>query len=137
MYDFLKEFSELSEWNFEYGRADFNNLFEASEVQNKIHIFLDPVTTEKKKNDSGVVEKITYSGSFMMLYSSNIDEQDYEYRYLSFIKPIIDVEVEKFEDYISCEKEVDFEQWKINEIINMFDYNFDGIIVTYRISIDV
>lgn len=137
MYDFLKDFSVLAGWLFEYGRADFNNLKEASEAEEKLSLFLDPVAIEKKKNDSGVVESLVYSGSFMLLYSSDIDEEGYEERYIKYIKPIVEAEVEKLEDFLNCEKEVSFDFWKIDEVINMFDYNFDGVIVTYKITVEI
>ncbi len=61
----LEALALAQRWVFEYGRPDFNNLFEASEQKNVSHLFLDPVEIVKNRNDSGQVESISYSGRFM------------------------------------------------------------------------
>ena len=137
MYEILKALAKSNGWIFEYGRTDFQNLSDASEKKNVSHVFLDPVEIIKNRNDSQVVESITYSNSFMILYSSDIDEISYEERYQKYIKPIVLTEIGIVENELICEKKATIEQWKIVEVINMFDYNLDGILVTYIITIDV
>ena len=134
--DLLENLSESEEWFFEYGRADFNNLTDVEEKKEVVHLFLDPVKRGKKKNDSGVTESNYNSGSFMMLYSSSIDELSYNERFEKYIKPILENEVEKIEEYLTCEGEVSIEFWELTEVINIFDYNLDGIIINYKISYD-
>ncbi len=90
----------------------------------------------KKRNDSGEIESFVYSGSFMLLYSSDIDEKSYNDRYVKYIKPIIDSQIEIIENDLICEQEATIEEWKEVEVINLFDQNFDGILVTYRVSIE-
>lgn len=136
MYEILKVIAAANNWIFEYGRADFNNLFEASEQKNVSHLFLDPVKIGKNRGDAGGVESISYSGSFMLLYSSDIDKVSYEQRYIDYIKPIISSQIDKVENDLTCEQEANIEQWEIVEVINMFDYNLDGIMVTYKVTID-
>lgn len=136
MYEILKALSAAKSWIFEYGRTDFQNLFEAAEQKEVSHIFLDPVKIGKNRNDSGEVESIVYSGNFMLLYSSDIDEKSYNDRYEKYIKPIVSTQIELIEDNLICEHEANIETWEIVEVINMFDYSLDGILVTYRILID-
>lgn len=136
MYDFLKDLSETSDWNFVYGRSDFQNLDDAERDEVKLHLFLDPVKIRKKRNDQNEIESRTFSGTFMMLYSSSIDELTYEERYKEYIKPIIEGRIDEIEENLTCEHEVKFEEWVSDEIINVFDYNLDGIIVTYKITYD-
>lgn len=137
MYDILKEFSELQEWVFTYARQDFQNLFDEVEKKEIPHIFLDPVEIEDNENDSGVVESKIYSGSFMIVLSSDFDEENYEVRYQKYIKPILDEAVIKTKDFIRCgEDDVSFNLWKTIEVINSLDYNFDGVIVNYNLTID-
>lgn len=136
MYDFLKDLSTAKGWVFEYGRADFSNLFDANEQKEVVHLFLDPVVIRKNRNDSGEIESRTFSGSFMMLYSSDIDEASYQDRYEKYIKPIVESKIEEIEENLNCEHQVKFDEWTSSEVINMFDYNLDGIIVTYKITYD-
>lgn len=137
MYDILKSLSVVNNWVFDYGRSDFQNLHDSEEQKEVVYLFLDPVGIKKKKNDSNVEESRVFYGSFMMLYSSDLDEASYEDRYNDYIKPIINKEVEKVEEELSCEYEVDFEEWDIVEVINVLDYNLDGVIVTYRVDFEV
>jgi len=136
MYEILKAIATSKGWVFDYGRADFHNLFEKSEVKNKSHLFLDPVKTRDIDNDSGITEKKVHSGSFMILYSSDIDEKSYDDRYQKYIKPIVQGDQKTIKNSIRCSYQVSFDLWEIVEVINIFDYNFDGIIVTYQLTID-
>lgn len=136
MKEILEAFALAQGWFFDYGRMDFQNLTDIQEQKNVSHLFLDPVEINKNRNDSQQVESISYSGTFMILYSSDIDEESYNKRYEDYIKPIITGQVELIEDNLICEHESNIEQWKIVEVINVFDYNFDGIMVSYKVTID-
>ena len=132
----MKAIAAANSWVFDYGRSDFQNLFNAAEQKLKSHLFLDPVKIGKNRNDTGGVEAMVYSGSFMLLYSSDLDEVSYSDRYEKYIKPIVMTQIELIETDLICTQQANIEQWEIVEVINMFDYNLDGIIVTYRIVIE-
>jgi hypothetical protein len=136
MYEILKALATSNGWVFEYGRHDFQNLFKAAEQKNVSHIFLDPVKIRDIDNDSGITEKKVYSGSFMILFSSDIDEQDYDTRYQNYIKPIVSGDLKTIKDGIRCGYDVVFDLWETTEVVNIFDYNFDGLICTYQLTID-
>ncbi len=79
MYEFLNNMALLNDWVFEYSRADYQNLYD--EMDNgKIHLFVDPIVIDSSFSDSGNETK-TYSGKFMLLLSSDVDE-DYSTKYL-------------------------------------------------------
>lgn len=136
MYEILKNICTSENWVFDYARKDFQNLFDEFEQVNVVHVFLDPVIIDDVLNDMNVIEAKTYSGEFMMLYSSDIDEKDYDTRYQKYIKPIIDTEIKKIKDSIRCGQNVNIQLWRTIEVINAFDYNFDGIIVSYNLTIE-
>lgn len=136
MYEILKAIATAQSWVFTYGRHDFQNLFKANEQKNVSHLFLDPVKVRDIDNDSGVTEQKVHSGSFMILFSSDIDEEDYEARYIKYIKPIMTGDLQIIKDEIRCNYEASFDLWEITEVINIFDYNFDGVICTYQVTID-
>ena len=137
MYEILKAIATEKGFPFMYARKDFQNLFDEVEVKNKTHIFLDAVEQEEVSNDNNITEAIIYSGRFMLVYSSDIDEQDYDTRYQNYIKPILDGDLKTIKEMIRCGYEVTFNQWKTIEVINALDYNFDGIIVNFNIKIDL
>jgi hypothetical protein len=138
MYEILKAIALLNNWPFMYARKDWRNLYDDIERPEVNHIFLDPVTTKKLKGDMGVTESITYSGSFLILRDSDLDDDNYEFRYQEYIKPILDEDLEeKIEDVLRCEHEAKLDMWETTEVINITDHNLDGVLVVYSISIDV
>lgn len=136
MYEILKALATSESWVFTYGRTDFQNLFEAAEQKNVSHLFLDPVKIRDIHNDTGGTEQKVYSGSFMILLSSDIDEKDYDERYQKYIKPIVSGDLETIKEELVCNQEARIDLWQTTEVINIFDYNFDGVIVNYEITID-
>lgn len=136
MYEILKAIATAQSWVFNYGRRDFQNLFKANEQKSVSHIFLDPVKIRDIENEDGVTEQKVHSGSFMILFSSDIDEEDYDARYQKYIKPIVTGDLKTIKEEIRCNYEATFDLWETTEIVNVFDYNFDGVICTYQITID-
>ena len=101
------------------------------------HIFLDPVVIEKLRDSDNVVHTLNYSGHFMLVFSSDIEEINaYETRYENYIKPAIDTYLETIEEALKCTYEANILCWKITEVVNILDYNFDGIIVDYKVSVN-
>jgi hypothetical protein len=136
MYDILKTICTAESFPFVYARRDFQNLYNEVEQKNVPHLFLDPVIIEDVVNDMNVIEGKIYSGDFMVLVSSDIDEESYDARYQNHIKPLIDSAVATIKETIRCGQEVTFNLWRTIEVINAFDYNFDGLIVSYNITIE-
>lgn len=136
MYEILKAIATAQGWNFEYGRRDFDNLFSEIEDKTQKYLFLDPVKTKRVKNKEGVVEAETQQGTFMILMSSSLDELSYNDRYNTYIKPLIDTDNAIIEEAIRCGYDAEVKEWTITEVINLFDYNFDGIIVSFLVNFD-
>lgn len=137
MYEALKAIAEANGWVFEYGRSDFQNLYEAAEKKCTPQLFLDPVEIRDIDNDTGVTEQEVHTGSFMIMYSSDLDEIDYAARYAKYIKPIIQGALKTLKESLRCGYDVTFVQWKTVEVINVFSYNFDGVMCTYVVTFDV
>lgn len=135
MYEILQAICTAEAWPFVYARKDFQNLFDEIEKKQVPHLFLDPVIIEDVENDMNVVEAKVFSGDFMILVSSDIDEE-YNARYQNHIKPLIDSAIVKIKDSIRCGHKVTFNTWRTVEVINAFDYNFDGLIVSYNVTIE-
>lgn len=137
MYDLLKALAAAESWRFLYARRDFQNLFEEAEQVNLCHLFLDPVKIEEKFNDSGEAEAAVHSGSFMLLYSSDIDKESYEKRFEDYMKPIVQGAFETVKTALKCESNVKVESLGYIEVINLFDYNFDGLLVNFVVRFEL
>jgi hypothetical protein len=55
-------------------------------------------------------------------------------KYKENIKPLLQTEIVKLENLLNCE-DYRINEWAIVDIIDIFDFNADGIVVTYNISI--
>lgn len=138
MYEILKQIAAVQvdgadQFGFMYARRDFANLYNELEP-NKPVIFLDPVVIDSNFSEMGIVESVTYSGSFMILMSSDVDEVDYDTRYQAYIKPLLTGALLTIKAALICDYPSTIEAWRTTEIINVLDYTFDGIIVNYRIN---
>lgn len=135
MYEILKQICADNDYPFTYARSDFQNLFDEVEEKGVPHLFLDPITVSDNFSDMGVVEVKNYTGSFLLVVSSDLDEESYQYRFDNYIKPIINQAMEVIQEGIRCADVVTFDRWQVTEVINVFDYNFDGVAVQFSISI--
>lgn len=139
MYEILKAIAAAMDpvWGFFYAKHDYRNLFTEVEIKDRIQIFLDPVEIEDVYNDMNVIEAQIHTGLFMILLSSDIDEVSYDDRYQKYIKPLIATKTKELKEAIRCGNyQLKFNTWKTVEVINMLDYNLDGLIVTYSFTID-
>ena len=133
MYNFLQNLAELNLWFFEYSRSDYQNLFDDMEYE-KIHLFVDPITTDSLFSASGF-EVETYTGKMMLLISSDVDETYLE-KYNDNIKPLINGALATLKQTLICS---DFEviKFQTTEVINLFDTNLDGVLITYSVRLSV
>lgn len=132
MYELIKELTVNEEYIFEYGRKDFQNLYNEEGDENDVYYFLDPVEVEPNYNEYNERVSTTYSGSLMILKSSDLGD-GYNERYINDIKPIIDNQIEKVRQTIK-DKEFTINTFRSIEIINMLSYGFDGVVITYNLT---
>jgi hypothetical protein len=136
MYEILKNICTTNNWIFNYARRDFQNLYDGEEQvgDSTPLVFLDPVQITENNDEYNVDESTTYEGSFMVLVSSDFDEIDYDTRYQEYIKPVIKSTLKDIKDGIICDGKLSIQTWRIIEIINAFDFNADGVVITYVIN---
>lgn len=134
MYEFLKTLCIANGWYFKYARRDHQNLMKEADLLDVPMLFLDPVEISDNDNDSGETESITYSGQFMILVSSHLDEKDYDFRYQTYIKPIAMAAAKTIKDAIVCGPAYRFDAWRMIEVINVFDYNGDGVLISFTLT---
>jgi hypothetical protein len=132
IYTEFKQTAEDNNWVFIYARKDFQNLFNEIEDKEKIYLFLDPIQRSQEFDEYGSEETVNYSGTFMLLKSSDFDE-GYQERYEDDIRPLINAELGKLTKSLAC-TDLTINSWNTTEIVNIFDYNLDGIVVKFTIS---
>ncbi|HSW67677.1 MAG TPA: hypothetical protein VLH16_03770 [Bacteroidales bacterium] len=125
---------------FTYGRRDHINLITFDDTDTTIRFVLFPVKEINTFGDAGFVEKTTWSGSFIVLKKSSLDEYYNEQKgdkaqgkYELHIKPI-KILVERLLILLSCENKLLVQKWDISEVINMLDMNGDGVLVNFQIA---
>ena len=130
MYDLLRELALQNEWVFEYSRKDYQNLYDEM-TTDKVHLFVDPITIDSTFTDSGNETK-SYSGKLMLLMSSDVDE-GYGEKFKSYIRPLMTGALLLLKDELAC-SEFTINRFQSIEVINLFDFNLDGLLITYSIS---
>jgi hypothetical protein len=136
MYNLLKTIAATNSYEFLYARRDFQNLLDSIPV-GQVHLILDPVETTEAFTEYNEVDTVQSSGRFMLVISSDIDKGDYEQRYIDDIQPLLVGAMVIIKDALKCNGSIQIDSWRSVELINMFDYNVDGIAVTYQITQDV
>lgn len=135
--DKIQTVAEAEDFEFFYGRRDFQNLIETdSDTDAKIYFLLDPVTS-----DFSMPSIPIHTGYFMLLSKSDLDEV-----YHNQLEQ--DQADGKFEKYIKDKKEYVRSTLKnlfecasmyatkliVTDIINLYDENMDGVLVQYTIE---
>ena len=123
-------------WTFINAKRDYQNLasianFIADSMEGvgvgETFLFLDPVVRGKK-----TTEYITYTGNFMVLTKSDLDETTYADRKIKYIDPVIEIMYGAFYNSLRCDFKV--LEWNSIEVINEFDLNGDGISMKFKLE---
>ncbi|MBC5836783.1 hypothetical protein [Flavobacterium muglaense] len=131
MYELLQTLAINNEWVFEYSKSDYQNLYDDM-TTDKVHLFIDPITIDTSFSDAGV-ETHTYSGKLMLLVSSDVDE-DYKDKYINNIKPLMNEASTILKNALVC-ADATINKFTQVEVINLFDFNLDGLLITYSITL--
>lgn len=132
--DALENIATSNGWGFEYARRDYQNLIDATNfVADAIEgygvgetiLVLDPAQRSGKANN------VVYAGNFMVLTKSDLNDT-YEGKFEKYIQPLIDIVHGSMEQKLNCDFDVN--QWKSIEVINVFDFNADGLSVSFNLK---
>jgi hypothetical protein len=132
MFEFLKELANDNDWQFVYGRDDYQNLTELE--TNQLGLFVDPITFDSKFSDYGEEYQKSYSVSMMLLVNSDVDE-DYQFKYDNHIQPLIESQLVTIKEAFACSN-FSITSWRTIELINYLDNNYDGLIITFSADDD-
>lgn len=130
----LKAYAESKNWKFIHARRDFQNLhgvtdFIYSQTEGldtgETVLILDPVVRKFERDG------ILYSGNFLVLTNSPLD-MDYEEKYLNYIQPLFGIINNALPNVLRCE--YDLNAWQAIELVNQFDFNADGVSVSFSVK---
>lgn len=137
----FENYAEQLDWFFSYGNKANQNLLQSDLEVDKKYLILDPVRRLKKFSEYGGVKGIDFSGSFILVVKSTIDQEYYKNKdgvlsgkYNENIKPLINIEIKKLEDLFNCSS-YNVTEWSIIDVTDIFDVNLDGLIVNFKMSI--
>lgn len=129
-------------WKFGYGNAANKNLLQSNSVAGEISLLLDPVTRSHVGSENGGIGETTFTGSFMVLVKSNLDNVYHNQKnkdktngkYEKNIKPLLEA-LSSLKSLIDCSDiEINTGGWVVVDAVNALDANMDGIIVTYSVK---
>ena len=132
----LKALATAQGWAFVNAPRSYQNLqdianFIADTMEGvgvgETFLFLDPVIRAKKTS-----EYIDYSGNFMVLTKSDLDETTYADRKTKYIDPVIDILYGTFYNKLRCNFLIS--DWRSIEVINVFDFNGDGVSMKFTLK---
>ena len=132
----LKALATAQGWAFVNAPRSYQNLqdianFTADTMEGvgvgETFLFLDPVIRAKKTS-----EYIDYSGNFMVLTKSDLDETTYADRKTKYIDPVIDILYGTFYNKLRCDFSIS--DWRSIEVINVFDFNGDGVSMKFTLK---
>lgn len=139
--DIFQDYANTLEWFFSYGNDENKNLIYSDLDTSKKYLLLDPVRRKKAFSEFGGSGISNYSGRFLLVVKSNIDQSYYKNedgvlsgKYIENIKPLINTEITKLEDLINC-SDYRIDNWDLIDVSNLFDINLDGILVNFSISV--
>ena len=130
----LENYATSKGWGYEYARRDYQNLIDATDfVADAIEgygigetmMIVDPIVR------GGETDNITYKGSLMILTKSDLDD-DYSSRKTKYIDPLLEIAFNEMKHPLQCN--FDINKWEVIELINMLDWNADGIMITYNLK---
>lgn len=107
----------------------------------QILLTLMPVKEKINTNEYGAIISIEHSGSILMALKSDLDEASlskdgtdyYMVKYNKYIKPLKELAKTSLLSALSCEG-YEFTQYVIDEVINFYDINADGIWISFVIK---
>jgi len=126
------------DWRFISARRDFQNLMDAAAFvadtvegygSGETLMVLDPIKRRAIKDGAGVY----YSGNVMILTKSDFDGT-YNEKYDKNVKPLIDIVMKEIPAKLRCLYDV--ESWESIEVINVFDFNADGLSISFNLKLE-
>lgn len=137
----LQEYCTANSISYHYGRKANLNLLQSDLDEGKVYMLHEASPRRSNLNTTKtLIESFTFVGKFFLMVKSNIDmpyfnekqADDSTSKYTTNIEPLLNT----FQDIGNSFGCTDFEieQWEAIDVVNVFDANRDGILVTYTVK---
>lgn len=161
----FQAYANQLEWTFSYGNKANQNLLQSDLDDSKKYLILDPIRRNKTFSEFGALRERSFSGSFLLVVKSTIDQTYYnqteEERFINRISVLdgffsvnnscqsTQYKAGKYNQNIKplIETEVvrlediincsqyKIDEWSIIDATDIFDANLDGIVVNFKLSV--
>ncbi len=133
----LKNIATLNSWKFNYGDYQWQNLLDllndTENPQQQVYLLLLWKDVEKKFNEFNGLISETYEGEFLLVVRSELQDEDYNYKYEERIKELEALSESVTKGITHCEG-FTIDYWKQSEVVNQLDTNVDGLKIKFRIK---
>lgn len=137
--DKLKEACNALGWHFNYGAHHWQNLqdfaldYDVPFEERQKYFLLLWQDRELVLNEYGAIETQLFECEFVFCVRSQMEDQDYNFKYQNNIKGLKAEALKLFEHITSCDGLL-ITKWRETEIENVYDTNLDGIKVTLNMT---
>lgn len=132
----FEEIATAEGWGFIHARRDFQNLMDAAAfVADSVEgygpgetvMVLDPIKRRTNKDNAR-----TFTGNVMILTKADLDGT-YEEKYNKNVAPLLEKVHKQIPAILNCIYDV--EHWESIEVINVFDFNADGLSISFNLKL--
>ena len=138
----IKEISNTLGWKFNQGSDVWQNLVDFADDSEKpfeekqIYCLLLWNDDETIFNDFSTPTRINFTGEFVLVVRSRMDDVDYNQKYDNHIKNLKKVLQNFYNQFGLCE-DFNISRAKESEVVNVYDNNLDGVKVNYSINVEL
>jgi hypothetical protein len=139
----LKEYCDENDLIYQLGRKANLNLLKSNIDNELIYLLHEPSPRKIEMNSNSTrVANYIFSGMFFLVkqstldmpYFTEMDNDETNSKYALNIEPLLSV-YEQIANAFGCYG-FDVLQWECIDVVNVFDTNKDGLLVTYSVKID-
>lgn len=137
----LQGYCVANDISYHYGRKASLNLLQSDTLEDKIYMLHEASPRRANMNTTKTnIESFTFIGKFFLMVKSTIDMpyfnekqvNDSTSKYTTNIEPLLNL-FQSIGNSFGC-TDFEVEQWEAIDVVNVFDANKDGILVTYTVK---
>lgn len=135
----LQDYCNANNISYHYGNRQSLNLLQSDTDVGKIYLFHDATSLRRGQwnTTNTKIESYLFIGKFFLIVKSTMDMpyfnekqlNDDTSKYTINIEPLLDI-YELIGNHFGC-TDVEITQWESQDVVNIFDKNTDGLMITY------
>lgn len=138
--DLIESTAATEGYIYDYGLQHWINIndrpYDSDRANSQIYCFMLWQDEQYGLNGFSAIETVTEVGEFMLVIRSEINDQDYKYKYNNGIRRLKD-EARKFCEALANCTGYDVLDYGVVEMENQLDSNFDGVKVRIKTKTNV